>query len=176
MRRHAGLGCILIPVCLAACGREIFDFPGDAGARIVAAPDAGADASSGTACAVDATRCADACVRLDRDPLHCGGCGVVCPEKSSVCDVGTCRAACTGGRSACEGACVETRSDPEHCGGCNVACTGGAVCDRGTCACSAGTQRCGNRCVETSSDRTNCGACGRGCPASSVCGNGVCQP
>jgi uncharacterized protein YkwD len=96
--------------------------------------------------------CADSCVSLDSDEMHCGACGAVCdgacvagacqpviddtnpdpdpmpdpepePEPEPMCQVG----------EMCLGVCVDTSNSGANCGTCGNACAGGQACIAGSC-------------------------------------------
>jgi hypothetical protein len=74
---------------------------------------------------------------LERDPLNCGACGVVCPP-GRACVAGTCiAAACDAGVPCDDGsgkvACVDVANDPLNCGGCGKSCNAPLTCDDGEC-------------------------------------------
>lgn len=78
-------------------------------------------------CGLGELACDGGCVRADRDPAHCGGCGLACAAGES-CVEGACAASCEAPFVACGTLCIDTRHDPDHCGGC------GAVCETGVCS------------------------------------------
>lgn len=83
-------------------------------------------------CAQGQTQCGEACVFVDRDPAHCGGCNTVCAA-SEVCSLGACSSSCAQGLTQCGGSCVDTQSDSANCGVCGQACGAGQSCSAGTC-------------------------------------------
>lgn len=77
--------------------------------------------------------CDGVCVRPDRDPNHCGGCGLTC-DPGDVCAGGTCSPGCDPPRELCRGLCVDvSTSDPDNCGGCGIRCPTG-ICIDGACS------------------------------------------
>ena len=133
------------------------------------------------ACRPGLTACGGACIDVDGDELHCGGCpGTVCTG-SSHCAIGdggtaTCAsgASCPGGRVKCGRSCWDTQGDPTHCG---TSCTDIKACNA--------DQLCiGGACVEYKpaigcSGVSGCdctailGAGARACPASTGSTDGV---
>lgn len=131
--------------------------------------------------------CGDACVDGARDPMNCGGCGVVCGGGTTCMD-GAC--ACPSARpDVCGTACVDLATDLAHCGVCGNACTAPPpampACVEGACslACDAGTDDCDgdatNGCeTDTGTDPGHCGACGVACAfdhAAGTCAAGRCE-
>ncbi|HTV21864.1 MAG TPA: hypothetical protein VMG12_24410, partial [Polyangiaceae bacterium] len=86
-----------------------------------------------------------ACVDLQNDATHCGGCGTSC-GLGQVCVGGSCAAMCPLGLSPCGGSCVDVASDSLNCGACGRACTAGA--------CSGGACPAGKDCAVTTSVTT----------------------
>ncbi len=155
----------------------------------------GTSSGTGGTCGDGEIACDGACVDPERDPLHCGGCGEVCPAGES-CAGGTCTKACGGscedGREVCDGNtcacrdglvrcggdCIDPNADPDHCGGCNEACDGDRMCSAGACVagpCPAGTTACDGACVDLAADPLHCGSCDTECRSAQVCVAGVCQ-
>lgn len=139
-----------------------------------------------TCCKAGQTPCSSACVDLDRDPDHCGGCEAACPTTRggrAVCNAGECGVACDGG-TLCDGQCVDTLADEQHCGVCGKVCyppSGGtASCVNGSCqsTCPAGWQDCDGYCVDVQTDEYNCGVCYEQCTAdygaTPLCDKGQC--
>lgn len=125
-------------------------------------------------CPAEQFRCGGACVEPRRDPLHCGGCGVVCAG-GQVCEEGQCRLPCAQiTPTRCEGACVDPKADARHCGACGSSCRADQRCVNGACACLEGLVACGPACVDLQSTREHCGSCGRVCGAGEVCVSGAC--
>lgn len=143
--------------------------------------------AGGPPCPAGCAPCAGVCTDTSRDPLNCGGCGVVVPPGGS-CQNGVpvpplasplppstltlpvnlpppppLTLLCAGGLTACAGVCVSLATDPANCGACGHACPSGLQC------CSA-------TCVLTQIDPQNCGACGHACSAGENCCRGTCQP
>ncbi len=193
---------------IAGCG-GVTELPADGGFETDAAPaDAGSPADDGGApdaasrdagltCGADETLCGGACVSLDEDPQHCGGCDVRCDDLPGVapglarCAFGACVVdACAAGRADCNHAaadgCETDLGAATDCGACGLACADVEVCSDsgdGTYACMSacgGTtpDQCGDRCVDVVSDPAHCGACDTACPdapfASAVCVAGEC--
>ncbi|MSP63711.1 MAG: hypothetical protein EXR72_25870 [Myxococcales bacterium] len=132
------------------------------------------------------------------DPMHCGGCGKVCPAPNGiatcamgVCGLGGCKPGfkdCNG--NAGDGCEVNIGGDIKNCGGCGVVC--GAVkngtpgCVSGACriaACNAPFLDCNGSnadgCeVDSSGNLLHCGGCGKACPAvangAGSCSGGAC--
>lgn len=127
------------------------------------------------ACAEGLTLCGGACVDVDSDPQHCGGCSKACPT-GQVCDQAACASGCSGGKTDCSGACVDLQSDPWHCGDCATSCNPGSVCASGSCnlSCPAGQAACSGSCVDTQTDDQHCGACGVACSLGQKCTAGKC--
>lgn len=82
-------------------------------------------------CDVGELECAGACVRPDRDPSACGGCGIACGG-GEVCADGVCEPVCGAPLSMCGALCVDLASDPDHCGLCGNVCPSG-LCVDGEC-------------------------------------------
>lgn len=159
------------------------------------------DALADTPCAAGQTRCASACVDLERDPANCGACGTRCDALPGVrgdqvrCEGGRCvlSGACTADRADCDrdpsNGCEADLSASPNCGACGTACTGATpVCamragDGGVArGCSNGCEptaptRCGMSCVDTEQSSMHCGACGNVCSgaqATMACRSGRC--
>jgi hypothetical protein len=90
------------------------------------------------ACLAGQTFCDGACVSLANDPLHCGGCGVVCAG-DLPCIEASCQCA-DPETSACPGrVCRNLYVDVWNCGACGMACDIGQRCESGACACQEPT-------------------------------------
>lgn len=77
--------------------------------------------------------CDGVCVKPDRDPSHCGGCGLAC-DRGDLCAGGTCSAGCDPPLELCRGLCVDVSlDDPDNCGGCGIRCATG-ICIDGACS------------------------------------------
>ncbi len=76
--------------------------------------------------------CMGSCVRTNRDPNHCGACGIRC-EADEVCADGVCALICDPPLTLCDGLCVDLQTDPDHCGRCNRSCATG-ICIDGMCS------------------------------------------
>jgi hypothetical protein len=71
---------------------------------------------------------------LATDPLHCGSCATVCPDRyraTPTCSTGTCGLTCEDGWADCDavstnGCEVNLARDVAHCGGCGTACDASA--------------------------------------------------
>lgn len=103
--------------------------------------DAGRRADATLAPCGDGTRCGLACVDVETDPEHCGGCGRTCvvPHAEAACE----RAACAVGR--CEAGWLDCNGSADD--GCeaSAACEAGASC---TTSCgTTGTLRCDDACA-----------------------------
>jgi hypothetical protein len=131
-------------------------------------------------CAGGTTRCGDACVDTDVDPMSCGGCGVRCAD-GQVCAMGVCSTVCPAGRTPCgaPAVCVDLESDRANCGSCGNPCGPGMICVNHQCviSCPPGLTACGGdgglRCVDLTTDEKNCGSCGNVCGAGLVCTAGA---
>lgn len=124
-------------------------------------------------------------VDTSTDALHCGACGVSCPEGDAGrwrtgCSNGAC---CARGRADCDGAVangceVDLASSATHCGGCDMACDFATGCLGGAC-CPTGFSNCdgsaANGC-ETNllTEETSCGVCGLACRPGEECAEGTC--
>jgi hypothetical protein len=130
---------------------------------------------NGGDCAAGASCCDGTCQNTSGDPLHCGGCNVVCgtANTSSVdCTSGVCVPHCLANFQDCNGpqdGCEQNIYDINHCGSCSnvcnlpnatascptgsckvAACVGAALdCNANPidgCECASGTACCGNAC------------------------------
>ena len=111
------------------------------------------------------------CVDPATDPLHCGGCGVMCGA-AEIC---------------CGGSCTDTATDPAHCGGCGLACALAHVAVHTCSAGSCGVDSCepmygdcdgqaANGCeTYVHNDHDHCGDCATTCDPAQVCSQGSCQ-
>lgn len=125
-------------------------------------------------------RCAERCIDIDQDPMHCGSCDSACPD-GSVCDAGNCatRDDCTEtpcvGLSYCDLISRQCRPGCASDGQCGAS----ERCDLTTheCVCSPGFHDCSDVCVSDSSSAT-CGTLCSPCPApdggSASCTDGLC--
>lgn len=119
--------------------------------------DAGMDPDAGGDCALSSpaawtcpsqrrpTRCGAACVDIEHDPAHCGGCDRACAAGDS-CRYGTCWPCAAASAEVCaDGLCVGPARTPRACGGC-----GGPMCGvRQACAagvCEMAGMRRGDQC------------------------------
>ncbi len=159
------------------------------------------EAGSCVGCPVGEEVCGNACVNIQTDPAHCGGCGQAC-DLTNVdqhgCVAGTCTVVtCDGGFGDCDGdasnGCeVDLLTSDVHCGVCNQACDTGAGedCCGGSCvdldedaancgacgnACATGESCCSAACADLNNDVDNCGTCGNACGTGEVCSQGSCQ-
>lgn len=113
-------------------------------------------------------KCADTCTYLDRDPHHCGGCGVHDDSPDIACDKGH-LSPCPSGLSRCPAgdnafACVDLKSDPANCGVCGSHVAEDGRCAEGVPACNhQGETACNGACTYTVTDANNCGSCGNDC-------------
>ncbi|OIP41346.1 MAG: hypothetical protein AUK47_06460 [Deltaproteobacteria bacterium CG2_30_63_29] len=149
--------------------------------------DVGEDCSSNSDCQLNDCRgglcgcgagnalCNGACVDIEYNDNHCGGCGIVCGldqvcfERSCICDPNQ------SWLTDCGDVCVDIRIDEGHCGACDVACRADQICRFSACDCTTGVE-CNGACVFTSADPNSCGACGTVCPtATPLCSAGACR-
>jgi len=151
--------------------------PVDASAPVDVAetPDVAAPLDVTTTCGAGLTTCSNVCVDLQRDPAHCGGCGLACIT-NEVCNAGRCVLQCPTGQRNCGGTCRDVAVDPAHCGACDSACAEGERCTGGVCqlTCSAGLSLCAGRCRDVALDPAHCGTCDNACAAGQRCEAGVC--
>lgn len=129
-------------------------------------PCAGVDAGA------QDTACGGACVDVETNPQHCGGCDAACP-RGAQCVAGVC--GCPSGEAVCSGACANLQDDRSNCGTCSNTCTTGASCNDGECRCPGvrGTV-CAGECADLDNDSANCGQCGTSCLGGTVCVAGGC--
>lgn len=115
--------------CGVSCGTQAcvdgMCVGGDAGL----AEDAGVDAGPPPVpvCSLGEIECGEECVRPDRDPDHCGGCGISCGD--GFCVAGSCRPNCDPPLVACGRFCIDLTDDPDHCGACYRSCPSGICVD-----------------------------------------------
>lgn len=83
-------------------------------------------------CDLGEIECDGMCVDGRTDPIHCGGCDIVC-EAGEVCADGVCTATCDAPLVRCGARCIDVSSDPDNCGGCGVVCASG-ICIDGECS------------------------------------------
>ncbi|AKF09433.1 hypothetical protein [Sandaracinus amylolyticus] len=147
------------------------------GGHVADPPDSG-DPDAGCT----GTTCGEACVDVQTDVHHCGGCDVDCTALPGVdgdavqCVEGACvlDGACEPGLGDCsdEPGCETDVTTAEHCGTCGTVCAEptplcastdeGASCVSG---CEGATPtRCDSSCVDTTTDELHCGECGTACP------------
>jgi hypothetical protein len=128
-------------------------------------PDAAPELSAADCAPFDV--CANACVDIDSDALHCGGCDTPI-EGEEICSEGkpvSAEVGC-GIRRLCDRGCVDTQTNPFHCGACDVECKRGQRCMMGRCECPPGSRDCGASCLECCSDQD--------CPMDRTCSGGEC--
>jgi hypothetical protein len=149
---------------------------------------------SAASCEAPRDLCADECVDLQSDALHCGGCNAAC-QPGKTCAAGRCipggnmtclfcapgvtcingSCDCQGRGALCSALCIDTQQLPVSCGGCFTACmTSGAICRGGSCQCPVGEKACGGDCLDVRTDPVNCGDCGVICGAGQRCEAGQC--
>jgi hypothetical protein len=144
-------------------------------------------------CPNDFFECNGACVDVNIDVNHCGGCGIPCSDDES-CEGGICisdviiEEGCGSGPACAEdeicvaGACMVAEElycynncNAEGCEGeiCDV---GGEICVAGICelVCDDGFAICNNECVDINIDENHCGGCGIPCSAGESCEEGIC--
>ena len=150
-------------------------------------------------CEVGLVACGAACVVVDTDPAHCGGCNKPCPAGAQTvpqCKAGKCVTACTPGFADCDGlpqtGCeTDVTTDALHCGTCGKVCPPApdavASCKVETCmfTCNPGKLDCnglpGDGCeADVQADAKACGGCGKVCAVNHVaaagCAAGLCAP
>ena len=102
-----------------------------AGAGSPFLPDGGfgfPDVAVSVGCGLGQTACGSQCSDLQRDPDHCGACGVQCAQ-DEFCVAGTCIDRCDPPLRLCGNQCVDSEDDPNHCGGCGRECRSGLCVD-----------------------------------------------
>lgn len=84
--------------------------------------------------------CDGRCVDPLTDPMHCGACGLQCPDTAPTCLCGACFGGCAPDLLTCcrpvvgTGAvCADPRRSDEHCGRCGNRCVAGMRCVDGVC-------------------------------------------
>lgn len=171
-----------VSLLLGGCVVEYAVDTGDAGTT-----------TSDDGCGQGTQLCGQACVNLQTDLDHCGGCGQACAT-DDVCDAGTCASECSEGRTRCGQVCADLSSDLAHCGECGESCDAdgacvagdcrdscgdsceeddGEVCVAEVCVCRTGLTDCSGSCVDLMANANHCGECGRGC-GDDVCLAGDC--
>lgn len=85
-------------------------------------------------CDIGESCCSSRCVRPERDPANCGGCGIRCAA-DEFCAAGSCADVCDPPLTLCSGLCVNTLTDRDHCGSCGNRCASG-ICRDGACVSS----------------------------------------
>lgn len=85
-------------------------------------------------CKSGTTKCGNACVNLQNNPAHCGGCNRPCAAGTS-CVNGSCQGTggCQSPNTLCGSSCVDTRTDRNNCGTCGNTCTSGQNCVNSSC-------------------------------------------
>ena len=149
-------------------------------------------------CEAGSSACDGACVDLNSDPRHCGGCGERCaapPNAVAACMAAACSFECDEGYADCDGdaanGCESMLRELAHCGRCGERCERpGAVtsCATGTCQALGCLPLFGdcdgepaNGCEEDlSSNLARCGACSTSCAtgvsnATVACVEGSCR-
>lgn len=107
----------------AAGDPEIIDAESDAPSDGLELIDAQPDVPD--ICAEGLFPCGGVCVDLASDPFHCGGCGVICPDRPNahpVCVDGACSIECDAGYEDCNGTMLDGCEScdvarPEECNG-----------------------------------------------------------
>ena len=123
-----------------------------------------------TKCPGTLTKCGPACVDINQDTKHCGGCFQPCPG-GYLCSKRMC---CPFMSTNCGNKCVMTAQNDAHCGGCNKPCTTPKqACTNGHC-CDKTERYCAGACVDLKTDSKHCGFCGNSCPTGQVCKSGAC--
>jgi hypothetical protein len=138
------------------------------------------------------------CADIFRDPGHCGGCDIRCPE-GTYCGDGKCLEGapppppCEQPRMLCESPrgglfCTDVLYDPTNCGACKNVCPADSYCKEGVCV--SGTPpppTCGTpmlacrrydgsiSCIDPMFDQLHCGGCDRPCSPDTRCMDGQCQ-
>ncbi len=135
---------------------------------------AGCDTSpvTGATCGDDLLTCDDGiCVDPRRNPVHCGGCNIVCGA-FELCTDGFCQSIMdTSPDTAMD---APDTTPPEDTGVDAAEDTGPADTGPAVTVCSLGEIACGAVCTNPFSDRDNCGSCGRRCGSAQICASGVC--
>lgn len=172
--------------CATTCGGTAFLCSGDAITGFACVPPP---------CVEPPTRCGSSCVDTARDPSHCGGCGVACPDRpnaAAACETGACGLRCDADFGDCDGlpenGCETALNTSRDCGACGAACSvdgGASVCLGGVCQidrCPSGTGDCdgdpANGCEVALDTLTDCGACDVPCGhhhATASCDGFVCH-
>jgi len=100
------------------------------------AADATAPETSAPNCMMDEARCADMCVDLRSDPLHCGTCDVVCAQGQTCIDARCVEQSpmCEQSETLCAMTCADLLSDNDHCGACDRPCAVGSRCINAQCS------------------------------------------
>ncbi len=195
------VGCTVSAVAPSCSSQEDVSLQGPVSAIPAAPGDSGANMQTvdgtlldqplciGTECPGTLVTCpgTDLCaVDTATDPNHCGGCGIVCPNRSlaflqqqTACIDGVCQAACFPSYGDCdarkENGCetslrrLDRKLDPisKNCGTCGFDCIG-EPCIGGRCGCPpAFPDFCpgesGQACVDLNTDVANCGVCRQIC-------------
>lgn len=133
------------------------------------------DGTCALSCAAPLLQCGPECVDPRVNPMHCGGCGMMCGP-GELCEQSACVSVCPAGTRACGPGCVGL-DDVFNCGACGNACQPGERCIANTCTltCAPNQTKCGNQCVQTMTDPLHCGGCGMPCAPGAVCSQGTCM-
>jgi hypothetical protein len=83
-------------------------------------------------CACSNTVCSGACVDVQRDVKHCGGCNHACAP-GKFCMSGSCTNCTSSVMAVCNGVCLVTVTNRNNCGGCGIKCKPGKPCVGGKC-------------------------------------------
>lgn len=94
-------------------------------------------------CPAGTTACVGACVDLNKDPEHCGGCDTSC-DVGEYCNAGQCLLNC-GQLTECGGSCVNLKSDEQNCGSCDHTCAQGYACSAAKCVCVPSMEICNGK-------------------------------
>jgi hypothetical protein len=173
--RSSSLSLLLVAL---ACSDDASGDAHESTAAVTTAPttsittDVGTDGDGGCAPLLE---CAGACVDVEVDPAHCGGCDAPCAD-GLACIAATCGVACGPDSTSCGDHCTDTRVDPAHCGGCDRPCAEGVPCIDGTCtpSCADHELDCDGVCVDAANDEASCGGCGVACASGQPCVFGEC--
>jgi hypothetical protein len=182
VNRHQCVACLVGSDCVAPADRC-----SPAGQCV---QDCNPDGGSPTCAGAGKSCCTSLCIDTTKDPLNCGGCGIVCSSKNgtpscnnSVCSW-TCATGfghCASGNTGCE---TNLHNDPANCGACGTSCAAqvqnatGISCASALCdytACTANHDNCDG-------DRTNGCECSCGtvrqercCPGNMCNGSLTCN-
>ncbi|HQP33993.1 MAG TPA: hypothetical protein PLI95_02400 [Polyangiaceae bacterium] len=113
-----GIQCVAGQCVFSECADNHFDLDGN-------------PANGCEACTSPFTLCSGpACVDLQSNNDHCGGCGIQCTAPAS-CASGGC--SCAAPMLFCGNACTDPRSDPWSCGACGTSCPDTSMCTDSVC-------------------------------------------